>query len=131
MTINSQEIPLAAFSLLLSQRPEFLNNHLAWIPVTPNKQGIHEMRDEVLLSVGAQDMDTSGYQVSAADLAIVEFYWKNDQLHLDAGFRPGIVTPFSSRAFDDLEIGAPAENPILLAEEEDKKNPPPTTTPVS
>ena len=73
MTISSQENPLAAWSLLLSQTQQFLNNHLARVPVTPNQQGTHEMRDEVLSSVGVQDMDTSGYQVSAADLDDVEF----------------------------------------------------------
>ena len=63
-TMGSQGIPLAAWNLLLSQRQEFSNNHLARVPVTPNEQGTHEMRDEVLSSVGAQDMDTIGYQVS-------------------------------------------------------------------
>ena len=55
MTISSQEIPLAAWSLLLSQRQQFLNNHLARVPVTPNQQRTHEKRDEVLSSVGAQE----------------------------------------------------------------------------
>ena len=87
------------------------------------------MKDEVISSVGAQDMDTSGYQVSA-DLDDVEFYWENDQLDFDAVFRPGIGTPFSPTPFDDLEVGG-SENPILLDEEEDKENSPPTTTPVS
>ena len=58
--ISSQEIPLAAWSLLLSQKQQFLNNHLARVPVTPNQQGTYEMRDDVLSSVGAQVMDTSG-----------------------------------------------------------------------
>ena len=40
-----------------------------------------EKRGEVLLSVGAQHMDTSRYQVSA--LYDVEFYWENDQLDID------------------------------------------------
>ena len=44
LTISSQEIPLAAWSLLLYQRQKFLNNHLARVPVTPNQQGTHEMR---------------------------------------------------------------------------------------
>ena len=88
------------------------------------------MRDEVLSSVGAQDMDTSGYQVSA-DLDDVEFYWENDQLDIDAVFRPGIDTPFSPTAFDNLDMGSSAENPILLDEGEDKDNSPPTRTPVS
>ena len=76
-------------------------------------------------------MDTSGYQVSA-DLDDVEFYWENDQLAVDAVFRPGIDTPFSPTAFDDLEMGGSSEIPILLHQEEDKENsPPPPTTPVS
>ena len=130
MTIISQEIPLAAWSLLLSQRQQFLNNNVARFPVTPNQQGTHEMRDEVLSSVGAQDMDTIGYQVS--DLEDVELYWENDQLDVDAVFRPGIDTPFSPTAFDDLEMGGSAENPILLDEEEDKENsPPPPPIPIS
>ena len=84
--------------------------------------------DEVLSSVGAQEgLDRSGYQVSA-DLDDVEFYWENDQLEVDALFRPGIDTPFSPTAFDDLELAGSAENPILLDKEEDKENSPPTTT---
>ena len=75
ITMGSQELPLAAWSLLLSQRQQFLNNHLARILVTPNQQRTHEMRDEVLSSVGAQDMDTNGYQVFA-DLEDVEIYRK-------------------------------------------------------
>ena len=55
ITISSQEIPLAAWQLLLSQRQDFLNNHLARVPITPNQEGTMEMRDEVLSSVGAQD----------------------------------------------------------------------------
>ena len=37
ITISSQEIPLAAWQLLLSQRQDFLNNHLARVPITPNQ----------------------------------------------------------------------------------------------
>ena len=50
------------------------------------------MREEVLYSVGAQDLDTSSYQVS--DLKDIEFNWENSQLDMDAVFRPGIDTPF-------------------------------------
>ena len=52
ITISSQKIPLAAWQLLLSQRQDFLNNHLARVPITPNREGTMEMRDEVLSSVG-------------------------------------------------------------------------------
>ena len=135
MTISSQESPLAACSLLLTPRQQFLSNHLARVAVTPNltpnQQGTHEMKDEVLSSVGAQDEDTSGYQVSAADLDGVEFYRGKDQLDVDVIFRPGIDTLFSQTAFDDLEMGGSAENPILLDKEEDREKSPPPTTPVS
>ena len=58
VTISSQEIPLAAWQLLLTQKQDFLNNHLARVPITLNREGTMEMRDEVLSSVGAQDLDT-------------------------------------------------------------------------
>ena len=128
VTISSQEIPLAAWQLLLSQRQDFLNNHLAQVPITPNKHRAFEMREEVLSSVGAQDMDTGSYQVS--DLDDIEFNWENSQLDMDAVFRPGIHTPFSPRTFYDLLMGnGSVENPILLDEDEDKEKalPPPST----
>ena len=64
MTESSQEIPLAAWSLLLSQRQHFLNHYVARVSVTPNQQGTHEVGEEVPSNIGAQDMDTSGYRVS-------------------------------------------------------------------
>ena len=126
LTISSREIPLAAWQLLLSQRQEFLNNHLARVPITPNQEGTMEMREEVLSSVGVQDLDTSSYQVS--DLEDIEFNWEKSQLDMDAVFRPGIDTPFSLTTFDDLLKGdGSVENPIVLDEEEDKENAAPTT----
>ena len=98
--ISSQELPLAAWHLLLAQRQDFLNNHLARVPITPNQEGTMEMRDEVLCSVGAQDLDTSSYQMS--DLEDIEFNWEDSQLDMDAVFRPGIDTPFSAATFHDL-----------------------------
>ena len=92
ITISSQEMPLATWQLLLSQSNYFFNNHLARVPITPNQEGTMEMRDEVLSSVGAQDLDTSSYQVS--NLEDIEFNWEDSQLDLDAVFRPGIDTPF-------------------------------------
>ena len=77
ITVSSQEIPRAAWQLLLSQRQDFLNYHLAKVPITPNQEGTMEMRDEVLSSVGAQDLDTSSCQVS--DLKNIEFNWENSQ----------------------------------------------------
>ena len=82
----------------------------------------------MLSSVAASDMDIGGYQVS--DLGDVEFFWEIDQLHVEPVFRPGIDTLFSRSAFEDLEMGVSAENPILLDGEEDKENSFPST-PVS
>ena len=58
-----------------------------------------EMRDEVLSSVGAQLLDTSGYQFT--DLEDIDFSWENSQLHIDAVFRQGIDTTFSPTTFHD------------------------------
>ena len=129
ITISSQEIPLAAWQFLFSQRHDFLNNHPARVPITPNQEGTIEMRDEVLSSVGAQDLDTSSYQVS--DLEDIEINWENSQSDMDAMFRPGKDTPFSPAIIDDLLGDGSVENPIVLDEEEDKENAPPPTTPDS
>ena len=60
------------------------------------------MRDEVLSSVGAQDLYTSSYEVS--DLEDRGFNWENSQLDMDAVFIPSIDTPFSLTTFDDLSM---------------------------
>ena len=84
-----------------------------------------EMRDEVLSSVGAQDFDTSSYQVS--ELEDIEFNWEDSQLDMDVVSRPGTDTPFSPTTFDDLSVGESVEDPIVLDEEEDKENSLPAT----
>ena len=129
-TISSQGIHLAAWQLLLSQKQGFLDNHVPRVPITQNQERTMQMRDEVLSSEGAQDLDTSSYQVS--DLEDIEFNWENSQLDMDTVFRPGIDTPFSPTTFDDLSMEGSVENPIVLDEEENKENaPPPSSTPES
>ena len=115
ITISSQEIPLAAWQLLLSQRQDFLDNHLPRVPITQNQEGTMEMRDEVLSTVGAQDLDTSSYQVS--DLEYIEFSWEDPAVGMDSVYRPGIDTPFSPSIFDDFQMdeeeeGSTTANPI-------------------
>ena len=88
-----------------------------------------EMRDEVLNSVGAQDLDTSSYQVS--DLEDIKLNWENSQLDMDSVCRPGIDNPFYPAVFDDFLMGdGSVENPIVLDEEQDKENAP-ARTPMS
>ena len=71
ITISSQVKPLAAWQLLLSQRQEFLDNRLPRVPITQNREGTMEIRDEIFCSVSVQDLETSSYQVS--DLEDIEF----------------------------------------------------------
>ena len=72
ITVSSQETPLAAWQLLLSQRQKFLDNHLAGVPITQNQEETMEMKDDALSSVGAQELDTSSYQVTT-HLEDIEF----------------------------------------------------------
>ena len=126
LTISSLEIPPAAWSLFLSQRQEFLDNHLPRVPITTNQQGTFEMREEVLSSVGAQDTYTRGYELS--DLEDIEFSWEDPAVDMDSVYRPGIDTPFSPSIFDDNGMeGSTAANLIIVDDEEDKKNSAPTT----
>ena len=92
LTVGSLEIPMAAWSLLLSQRQEFLDNHLPRVPITPNQQATFEIREEVLSSVGAQDNDTSGYELS--NLEDIEFSWEDPAVDMDSVYRLAKVTPF-------------------------------------
>ena len=91
------------------------------MPITQNQERTIEMRDEVLSSVWAPDLDTSSYQVS--DLEDIEFNWENSQLDIDAVFRPGIVTPFSPTTFDDLLMGSDGsvENPLCWMKKKTRK----------
>ena len=86
-----------------------------------------EMMDDVLSSVGAQDIDTSGYQVS--DLEDIECHWEDPDFNMNAVFRPGVDTSVSLSTFNDFEIGSVTENPFLIDEEqhEEKFHPFPTT----
>ena len=84
------------------------------------------MREVVLSSVGAQDTDTRGCEVS--DLENIEFSWEDPAVVMDSVYRPGIRKPFSPSLFEGFEMGSTAANPIIFDDEEDKKISAPTTT---
>ena len=84
LTISSLEIPLAAWSLLLSQRQEFWDNHLPRVPINPNQQGKFQMREEVHSIVGAEDTDSIGYGLS--DLEDLEISWEDPAVDMDSVF---------------------------------------------
>ena len=118
--IGSLENPLPAWSLLLSQKKDFLYHQTALSPNTTDQQGTMEMWDEVFSSVGAQYMDTSGCQVS--DLDDSEFDQEDPDLKMDAVLRPGLDNPCSPSTFNDFEIGLMVETPILFDKEQGKEN---------
>ena len=129
MKINSQENPLTACSLLLSERLDSWNNHLAQVPSTTNQKRLMEIRDKVLPSVGSQQMDRRGYQVS--DMDELEFYRERDQMDADALFRPCIENLFFLPLLNDFEMGSMTEKPSLIEEEQNRVNTSlPPTTPV-
>ena len=119
ITISSQGRPLAARQLLLSQRQDFLDNHLPRVPITQNQEGTVEMREEVLSNVGAQDLDTSSYQVSY--LQIIDLNWETSQWDMDAAFRPGINFDQASKCIQiplpkpKFEIGSTKSRDNLFA----------------
>ena len=127
LTISSLEVPPAAWSLLMSQRQKFLDNHLPRVPIIPNQQVTFEKREEVLFSVGAQDTDTRGYELS--DLEDIDLSWEVPAVNVDSVYRPGIDIPFSPSIFDDFQMEvSTAANPITVDDEKDEENSAPTTT---
>ena len=66
-----------------------------------------------------------------SDLDHVDFYWKNDQLDVDAVLRPGRYTPFCPSIFNDFHMGSMAGNQILVADEREKETSPLPTNPDS
>ena len=94
LRISSLEIPLRAWFLFLSQRQEFLDNHLHRALITANQQETVEMREEVLTSVGAQDTDTRGYGLS--ELENIECSWEDSAVDMDSVYRLRIDTPVFS-----------------------------------
>ena len=117
MTKFSQEIPLAPPSLLWSQRQDFLNIHPAPFPITPNKEGPMEMRDEVLSSVGAHKRVSSVWSGRGWILL------GNSSTGLCPQTRHRYTSFFFN--FNLFEKGALTDNPILIDEEQDKENSPP------
>ena len=86
--------------MLLSQKQEFLDNHLPRVSIAPNQQETFEMREEVLSSVGPQYDDTRGYKLS--DTEDNEFNWEDPAVDVYKVYRTGIVTPFSLSIFDEF-----------------------------
>ena len=85
------------------------------------------MREEVLSSVGAQDTDTSRYELS--DLEDNEFSWEDLAVDMDCVYRSGTDTPFSPSTFDDFQTeGSTAANRIIVDDEVDKESSAPATT---
>ena len=89
LTISSLEVPLAAWSLLMSQGQHFLDNHLSRVLITPNQQGTFEMREEVHSSVG--------HKIPTRGDTSYEFCWEDPAVDTDSVYRLGIDTLFLIR----------------------------------
>ena len=73
------------------------------------------MIEEVFSSVGAQDTDTRGYELS--DIEDIEFNWEDPAVNMDSVYQPGIDTPFYPSIFDYFQMGSTAANPIIVDDE--------------
>ena len=122
-TISSLELPIAAFHSLMNQRQQFLDNHLARVPITPNQQGTWEMQDEVRASVGDHDVSSD---FVPSDFDDIQFYWQNPNIDMDALYRPSIDTPFSPSLFENIPVAGSADYPIEIDDEQEKENEYPT-----
>ena len=79
-----------------------------------------ELRDEVLSSIGAQEMDTNGYPMS--NMEDIGFHWKVLDMNMDTLFWPGQDNIFSLLTSTDFGMGSRPENWILINNEVDRKN---------
>ena len=104
LTIISQETPLTAWFVAVPNT-RIYDNHLPRDAITPNQQGTIEMREELLFSVGAQDKDRRGYELS--DLEDIELSWEDPAVDMDGVYRPGIDTPFSRTFLTIFRWGQP------------------------
>ena len=112
---------------MINQRQQFLDNHLARFPITPNQQGTWEMQDEVRASVGDHDVSSD---FVPSDLDDIQLHWENPNVEMDAVYRPGIDTPFSPSLFENVLTAGSADYTIEINDEQDKENEY-STTPVS
>ena len=130
MKLSSRENLLPTQKWLLSQGEDFLNNRLAQLLINRNRQRKMEMRDKVISSVGEQNVDTSGQQVS--NLRDIEFLWEDPDLNIDAVFSQAMVDPFPFSFFKFSERASMAEETVLVEKEPDKEKLfPPPAIPVS
>ena len=88
-----------------------------------------EMLEEVLSSVGVQDVDTSGYQVSNLDN--IEFYCKNDQLDVDTIVTQWIDTPFCQQCLTNWRWEVEKKTPFCSTMGKGGEKISSPTTPVS
>ena len=109
----------ARLELIFSEKHEFLDNHVARFPITPNQKRTQRKREEIFSSGRAQHMDTKYWELSVSD--DIDFVWETPQLDLLAAFRKGFANLFLPKMFDSLEMGGSVENPFLLVKEEDKE----------
>ena len=118
---SSQEFPLSALHLLLSQRQDILDNH----SMKENQGGMNQVPVEAASGECAQEVNTSRYRAPAFEE--LEFHWNDCDLKKDTVSRPSIKSQFSPAAFGDCEMGSLVrdENVIDVEEKQGKLTSPP------
>ena len=76
ITISPQEISLAAWQMLLSQKQDFLDSHLPRVPITQSQEGTMVMRDKVLSIVGLKT-----WTLAAIKFPISKTWSSTEKLH--------------------------------------------------
>ena len=113
----SEEVLLPAWSLLLSQKQYFLNNRLAKVAVKPIQQGTVEMRNQLLLSVSTQGVDTKGIRYPTSRIMSLTGKILNWKWMQCSDYAVMILSHLP--LYTGSELGSVAENPILTDEEGD------------
>ena len=118
LIFSSHDILFPARSLLLQQSQDFLDNHLARVPLIPNQQGTLQMRDKMISSGVAQEVDTNEYQVS--DLEEEQFQSKYPELKLVTVSRPGLDTRLHLYTLKIFEMGSVFDISVLFDDKEQR-----------
>ena len=77
MILSSRENLPPAYNFPLPPEQEILDNQVAGVPITLDQQGTHCMKEDVRFGAAAQDIHTSGNELSdLGDIDFLSFYGK-------------------------------------------------------
>ena len=77
------------------------------------------MQDEVRVSVGEHDVSS---EIAPSDLDNGQFHWENQNVEMDAVYRPRIDTPFPPSLFENFPFAGSGDYPKETDYEQNKEN---------